>query len=140
MTECLTNPAQAREQAQRKHILGVDGRPPFLELLREILQGEKFNVTTTNYVPQLFDLILVLEPDLVIVDLETYQVAGWELLDRLHEDVAVRDIPLLLTATEPQLLARAEANAAQYGAHRTLVCPFDIADLVQTVDELIGKA
>ena len=66
MTERVTTPQQERAQAQRKYILGVNGHPPFLELLREILRDEYFNVTTTNHVPQTFDLIVALQPDLAI--------------------------------------------------------------------------
>jgi len=140
MTERVTTPEEERAQAQRKHILGVNGHPPFLELLREILQDEQFNVTTTNYVPQTFDLITALKPDLIIVDLVVYHLAGWELLDRLHQDVVTHRIPLLLTSTDQTLLDRAKAEAARYGDHPVLVCPFDIADLLQAIDELIGKA
>jgi CheY-like chemotaxis protein len=140
MTERVTTPEAEREQAGRKHILGVNGHPPFLELLRGILQDEQYNVTTTNYVPHTFDLILALQPALVIVDLVIYQRAGWELLDRLHQEIGTCGIPLLLTSVEPQILARAQAAAAHYGEHRAFVHPFHLANLVQTVDDLIGKA
>jgi CheY-like chemotaxis protein len=140
VSERATNPETEREQAQRKHILGINGHPPFLELLRAILQGEKFNVTTTNYVPHTFDLITALEPDLVIVDLVEYQLAGWELLDRLRGDVQTSGIPLLLTSTDQDLLDHAAAAAERYGKHPALICPFRIADLLQAIDNLIGKA
>lgn len=140
MSELATNPDEERAQAQRKHILGVNGHPPFLELLREILQDEHFNVTTTNYVPQTFDLITALKPNLIIVDLVVYQLAGWELLERLHQDVVTCAIPLLLTSTNATLLERARDEAARYGDHPVLVSPFELTDLLQAIESLIGKA
>jgi CheY-like chemotaxis protein len=140
MPQRVTTPEEEQTQAARKHILGVNGHPPFLELLRGILQAAQYNVTTTNYVPQTFDQIVALQPALVIVDLVVFQVAGWELLERLHQEVATRGIPLLLTSTNPQLLERAQAEAAQYGIHPVLVCPFGIEDLLQAIEQLIGKA
>jgi CheY-like chemotaxis protein len=139
-TQQATAEIEKIAQRARKHILGVNGHPPFLELLREILQGEHFNVSTTNYVPQTYDLIVALQPDLVIVDLVVYQLAGWELLDKLHQEVATRAIPLLLTATDPRLLDRAAEQAERYGGHRSLACPFEMEDLLRVIDELIGAA
>jgi CheY-like chemotaxis protein len=140
MTERATNPVQERVQAQRKHILGVNGHPPFLELLRVVLQNEQFNVTTTNYVPKTFELIALLQPDLVIVDLVVHQLAGWELLHQLNQDLVTQGIPLLLTSTEPKLLDKAKEAALQYGEHPVLACPFEVADLLKSIDILIGKA
>jgi CheY-like chemotaxis protein len=140
MTERVTTLEEEREQALRKHILGINGHPPFLELLREILQAAQYNVTTTNDVPQTYYLITALQPDLVIVDLVLSQTAGWELLERLHQDVMTSEIPLLLTSTDPRLLDRAQAEAARYGAHPVLACPFGIDALLQAIEELIGNA
>jgi hypothetical protein len=35
----------------RKHIFCVNSSPTFLDLLRELFQDERYNVTTTNFVP-----------------------------------------------------------------------------------------
>jgi CheY-like chemotaxis protein len=142
MPERVTSPEQEqeREQALRKHILGINGHPPFLELLRAILQKNLYNVTTTNYVPNTFHLITALKPDLIIVDLVLYQEAGWQLMDRLHQDAMTKKTTLLLTSTDPRLLTRAEEESQRYGVHRILACPFEIPTLMEVVEELIGKA
>ena len=78
------------QQMERKHIFVIDGSPEFLDLLREFLQDEQFNVTTTNYVPKTFDQIAVLQPDLLIVDLVVRAQAGWDLLERLQVEALTR--------------------------------------------------
>jgi CheY-like chemotaxis protein len=140
MIERATNPETERAQAQRKQILCINSHPPFLALLQAILQGEQFNVTTTTYVPHIFDLIKALKPALVIVDLVEYQLAGWELLDQLHQQTETSGIPLLLTSTDPDLLDHARIEAAQYGKHRGLIYPFKIETLLRAIDDLIGTA
>ena len=40
-----------REQMARQHVYVVNGSPGFLEVVRELLQDEHYNVTTTNFVP-----------------------------------------------------------------------------------------
>ena len=67
-------------------IIVVNSAPDFLDLLRELLQDENYNVTTTNFVPRTFDQIKALDPDLLVVDLIIGQRAGWDLLEPLQTD------------------------------------------------------
>jgi CheY-like chemotaxis protein len=129
-----------REQMQRKHVLAVNGDTAFLDLIRELLQDERYNVTTTNYVPKTFDLIACLQPSLLIVDLVIGEVAGWELLDRLQAEAITQGIPVIATSTMQRLLDRASADQARYGSNQYLVKPFDLDDLIDTTRRLIGPA
>ncbi|HEX3246720.1 MAG TPA: response regulator [Chloroflexota bacterium] len=140
-----TNVAEAhlqveRLQVDRQHIFVVDGAPDFLDLVRALFEEEHYNVTTTNFVPRTFDQIAVTKPDLLIVDLVLGQVAGWELLEQLHRGAATLNIPVILSATNPKLLDWARADVERYGDARTIVKPFDIDDIIQTVLDLIGPA
>lgn len=134
-----TGRGEARQMG-RKHVFVVNGAPEFLGLMRELLQDEAFNVTTTNYIPETFDGIAALTPDLVVIDLVVGQQAGWELLEHLHDAVATRGLPVIITSTDPRLLDRARADPARYGAHRTFVKPFNVDELLVLIHEMIGSA
>lgn len=125
---------------RRKHVLAVNGDPPFLDLIRELLTDERYNVTTTNYVPETFDVIVALDPDMLIVDLVFGQLAGWDLLERLTQAISTRGIPILLTSTDRRLLDHAAADPAKYGTNKDLIIPFDIDDLLRAVAHAIGPA
>ena len=129
-----------RRQMGRKHIFVVDGAPDFLNFVRELFQDEDYNVTTTNYVPQTFDQIAVLGPDLLIVDLVVGVQAGWDLLERLQDEAGTRGIPVIVTSTDPKLLDRVEADAARSASQRLVAKPFDIGVLLHAVEEFIGGA
>ena len=129
-----------RRQLQRKHIFAINGAPEFLDVLRDLLQDEQFNVTTTNYLPQTFDQIAAVEPDLIITDLVIGERAGWELLEHLQAEAITRQIPVLVTSTDQHLLDRAQGDAARYGAQRFVVKPLDIDELLQTIHQMIGPA
>lgn len=129
-----------RRQMGRKHVFVVNGAPEFLNFVRELLQDEEYNVTTTNYVPETFDQIAVLAPDLLIIDLVVGIQAGWDLLDRLQAEAGTRGIPVIITSTAPNLLERAEADPGRYGGQRLVAKPFDIGVLLRAVEELIGEA
>jgi DNA-binding response OmpR family regulator len=124
----------------RRHVFAVNGSPAFLDAVRQLLQEERYNVTTSNFVPRTFDQIAALEPDLLIVDLAYGIKAGWELLERLTLEAQTHDIPVIVVSTDPAYLREAQANHARYGGQRFIVKPFDVDELLKAVDELIGGA
>jgi DNA-binding response OmpR family regulator len=128
------------EQMSRKHVYVVNGSPEFLDLVRELLQDEHYNVTTTNFVPQSFATIQTAQPDLLIIDLVLGEQAGWELLGALRGASNTSNIPVLLVSTTERLLDEARAHHEVFGGDRYLVKPFNLDELLSLVGELIGAA
>ena len=128
------------EQMQRKHMFVVNGSPDFLSLVRELLQGEQFNVTTTNFVPLSFKSIEAAEPALLIIDLVIGEAAGWDLLAELRAAATTRDFPVLLISSSPELLDRAIQQHEAFGGDRYLDKPLDIEDLLAVVADMVGPA
>jgi hypothetical protein len=65
-----------RSQEGRKHIFVINGVPEFLNLMRDLFQDERYNVTTTNFVPRSFEQIAALQPDGLIIDVVVGQQAA----------------------------------------------------------------
>ena len=128
------------EQMQRQHIFVVNGSADFLDVVRELLQDEHYNVTTTNFVPRTFKQVETAQPSLLIVDLIHGEMAGWDLLAELRREAATRNIPVILVSTSNQLLERAEAERVIWGGDRSLLKPFSLDSLLQAIQELIGPA
>jgi DNA-binding response OmpR family regulator len=129
-----------RIQMGRKHVLCVNGSATFLEFVRMLLEEERYNVTTTNFVPSTFAQIAALHPHLLIIDLEVGKRAGWELLERLRYDAATNDIPVIIVSTDHRLLERVQRDADRYGGSAYIVKPFDIDEMLNAVRNLIGTA
>jgi twitching motility two-component system response regulator PilH len=125
-------------QEGRKHIFVINGAPEFLNLMRDVFQDGRFNVTTTNFVPRSFEQINAVQPDALIIDLVVGQEAGWDLLERLHTGVTTAGIPVLVVSTIPRLLEEFQNQAARFGAHRSLVKPFDLAELMAVIQDMTG--
>lgn len=139
----MTSPLDLPEnytQEERKHIFVINGVPEFLNLMRDVFQDERYNVTTTNFVPNSFDQIVALQPDALIVDIVVGQQAGWELLERLYAGVSTTGIPVLVVSTAPYLLEQAQEQAARFGTHHYLVKPFDLDELLAAIEDMIGTA
>jgi CheY-like chemotaxis protein len=132
--------ADYRTQEGRKHIFVVNGAPAFLNLMRDLLQDERYNVTTTNFVPRSYEQISALQPDALVIDVVLGQQAGWDLLERLHSDAATTGIPVIIVSTSPQLLERARDQADRFGTHRYLGKPFDLGEMLDTVKDVVGDA
>jgi len=132
--------ATERRQQGRKHVFVVNGASEFLDVVRILLEDESYNVTTTNFVPKTFDLVLALEPSLIIIDLAIHIQAGWELLERLHNDAMTHGLPVVVVSTNPSFLEKVQANSERYGGQRFIGKPFDIQTLLGAVEDLIGKA
>lgn len=140
MTTRQSERSDERAQQRRKHIFAVNGSPDFLELLRDLLQGEEYNVTTTNFLPHTFAQIAALEPDLLIIDLAVGITAGWELLEHLRAAADMNRIPVIVVSTQEQYLERARKLQERSGRQRFIVKPFNLDDLLRAVRELIGQA
>jgi DNA-binding response OmpR family regulator len=132
--------AQETAQQGRQHIFAINGAAEFLNLIRDLFEEARYNVTTTNFVPNSFAQIEALQPDVLIVDVVIGQQAGWDLLEQLHEGAATTGIPVLVTSTDPRLLDRAREQATRYGQHRYLEKPFDADAIVAEIRAMIGEA
>jgi CheY-like chemotaxis protein len=108
--------------------------------VRELLLLERYDVTASTYAPESFEVIDLLAPDLVVLDLAWGERAGWDLLEALAGHVSTAGIPVLVTSTNHHLLERAAADPARYGTHRDLIKPFDVEVLLALVQELAGVA
>jgi CheY-like chemotaxis protein len=129
-----------RGQERRKHVFAINGSAEFLNVVRELFQDERYNVTTTNFVPNSFAQIAALQPDALVVDVAIGQSAGWELLERLHESAATTGIPVLVLSTSPRLLEKAREQSERYGTHRYLDKPFDVDALLEHIRAMVGAA
>ena len=128
------------EQMARKHVLVLNGSSEFFDIVRQLLEDERYNVTTTNFLPRSFETIVAAQPSLLIVDLVIGERAGWELLADLRIAAATNGIPLLLMSTSPKILDRALAAHDEFGGDQYLIKPFDLDDLLDAVISLIGPA
>jgi CheY-like chemotaxis protein len=128
------------EQMQRQHIFVVNGSADFLDVVRELLQDEQYNVTTTNFVPLTFKQVETAQPSLLIVDLIHGERAGWDLLAELRHEAATREIPVILVSTSEQLLEKAETERVRWGGDRYILKPFSLDALLQAIQELVGPA
>ncbi len=134
MQHGITMAAGERHQLTRPHIFVVNGESSFLNLMRDLLQDEEYNVTTTNFVPETLEQVIALNPGVLIIDLAVGKRSGWDLLERLHATAATVGIPVIIVSTQPAYLTQAREQAARYGAAGLLSKPFNLEDMLSLIE------
>lgn len=122
----------------RPHILVINHSPEVLDLLRELLEEEHFEVTTQSH--RDLDKIAAMKPDLVTLDYPwSTDDSKWTLLQLLKMDRRTVQIPIVLCTG-----AVREVEALQSHLERMDVAvvlkPFDIDQLVRVIHETLDQA
>jgi type IV pilus assembly protein PilB len=130
------SPGTASEKPVR--VLLVDDDPALLEVLREILESERYAVgTASNGVDALASVYLE-RPDLILTDLKMPGMDGLELLKRLRHDLSTCQIPVVFLTMVESL--DAEAQALDLGADDYISKPVQKGRLLSRVRRALFRA
>lgn len=115
-------------------ILVCDDEPTMRELLRVIL-AEEYDVFEAADGREALELAKAAHPDIILLDLMLPEISGLDVLARLRqEDVFGDPGVIVLTA-----LRDAAASAAEGGADRFLLKPFEIGELQSAIEEVVAE-
>jgi CheY-like chemotaxis protein len=128
------------EQMDRCHVFVLNSDPAFLDAVRVMLQSNRYNVTSTNLVPQTFAMVHAARADVLVIDLATGESELWNLVEHLIGDEQTRALPVVFTASEPHMLDKAETHPWPAGGRFHLLKPFDPTLLGDVIHALIGPA
>jgi DNA-binding response OmpR family regulator len=123
-------PRPAAEEGPVGPILIVEDDPALLAAVSEALEDEGYAVVAVRHGRAALEAILRRRPSLVLLDMRLPIMNGWELARELR----AREIHLsivVMTAAQD-----AAAWAAEIGAAGHLAKPFDLHDLLATVERL----
>ncbi len=99
-----------------KRILAIDDDPADLRLIEEAVRSANMDVEfkSTTDPHKAHKLIRNERPSLVILDLNMPQMSGFEVLDTIRSDDAIKHIPVLLltTSSNPADVKKAYSNYA----------------------------
>src|SRR5262249_46784318 len=119
----------ARIHRDQGSILIVDDDPTVANMVRQLLEGEPYLITTAADGEQALEAIMLQPPNVILLDLLLPRMDGFELLKRLKAQDEYKDIPVivltakLLSIGERDSLKRSVSSVIEkLGLHReTLV-------------------
>lgn len=141
MVNIETRPVEAEQMIARSvdgknikpRVLVINDTQEILELFREILEEEGFEVILSSFNIQEVDDIREIAPDLVILDfLVGGEAQGWQLLQKLRMTRATETLPIVVCTAAIQLARELEGHLKAKNVGLVLK-PFDIDDLVSAV-------
>ena len=117
----------------RRVILAVNDSHEILELFRDILEDEGYDVRLYSYAFQDLAEIKSLAPDLIILDFMIGgEDHGWQLLQKIKLDRETFEIPVIVCTAALKLVRELEGHLRSKNVG-VIVKPFDIDDLVRQV-------
>ncbi|MBI4317416.1 MAG: response regulator [Chloroflexi bacterium] len=117
-----------------KKVATIDDNPEFLQLIKDILEKEGYEVVCCVGSLRAHETIKETRPDLILLDIMMPGRSGWELLDILRLDPDTANIPVIVTTGVRAATARLRTQA-----YDLLKKPFDVDDLLAKVEKAIGK-
>jgi len=118
-------------------ILIVDDNPTNVELLEEILQEAGYGrIRTTTQGRDVEALLAEINPDIILLDLQMPGLDGFAILARLKQILPFGTFLPILVLTA-NVSAETKLRALASGAHDFLTKPFDHAEVVQRVGNLL---
>jgi DNA-binding response OmpR family regulator len=130
------------QTSARARIAVIDDDPIFLELMQDLLgAAEGYEVFTSASCIGGYEFVKDVRPDLVILDLMLgRQQAGWAVLDLLRADTTTRETPVILCSAAAAALQTGAPGACSSLALETVAKPFDVEDLLATIQRLLSGA
>ncbi len=113
-------------------ILIADDRPESVDLVRNLLTVEGYQIVTAYDGQEALDRIRQQLPDLVLLDLDMPVLNGYEVCQRLKADPFTADIPVLMVTAWAQPDNR--VRGLQLGAEDYLAKPFDYRELIARIE------
>jgi DNA-binding response OmpR family regulator len=113
-----------------KKILVIDDNSDLLDLLKEALTGEGYEVECASHVDNIYESVRQSGAGLVIIDYILEGINGGELCHQLKINPRTKHLPVIMISGYPRVLE----SLGNYGADRFLAKPFDLEELLSVVN------
>ena len=133
------HPFPPKGERQHPLVLVVNDTQEILDLFREILEEEGYDVVLSSYGFQEVAGIQEIDPDLAILDfIMGGEEQGWQLLQKIRMNRETRDLPIIVCTGAIRLAKELEGHLTAKGVGLVLK-PFDIDDLLIEVGKSLSR-
>ncbi len=128
-------PRSWREKFKMKKIIVVDDDQCLLESITDVLSSEGYDVFTFTNGDNLYEQVLYMQPDLVVLDVRLPGVGGDVLATQLKASGETCRVPIILISASEDL----RAIFHQVGVEGHLAKPFDLETFVNLIKGQIAQ-
>lgn len=133
--------ARLGEGERLTRVTVVNDNPDFLELMRDILEDERYVVTTIDGDrADALDLITASQPDILVIDLRNgeFKLHGWDVAQQVRAAPDLDGLPVLICSADPTALRALEAQLAGQQRVATVTKPFALDEVTDKITQLLG--
>jgi CheY-like chemotaxis protein len=136
--------SKAEKTGNQAHILVINDVPALLDLFRELLEEEGYQVSVDGFsavtLEQQLARVKAIAPDLIVLDfLIGGEDLGWQLLEMIRLDPATVKIPLLVCTAAVQIVEQLQAHLNSMGI-QVVLKPFDLDQLLAAITSSLNPA
>jgi len=124
--------------AQSAKVLVVDDEPNVLRSLVQYLTIEEFTVETASNGQEALEKVDSFNPELILLDVMMPGMDGFEVLDKVKEKPGHSDTPVIMLTAKDQ--SSDVLKGYQSGATSYLVKPFNLDELVETINQTLERS
>jgi DNA-binding response OmpR family regulator len=95
------------DSSSKRHILCIEDEPETVELIRLILERRNFTVEAASSGEAGLRALLRSKPDLVLLDLMTPDMDGWDVYQKIKSNTDTGQIPVIVVTARAQSIDRA---------------------------------
>lgn len=118
-------------------VLVVDDEPNVLRSLVQYLTIEEFEVETASNGVEALEKVVSFNPELILLDVMMPGMDGFEVLDKVKAIAGHEDTPVIMLTAKDQ--SSDVLKGYQSGATSYLVKPFNLDELVDTINQTLGR-
>ena len=121
----------------------VNDNPEFLELVRDILEDDRYEATTIDGDrPDALERIRASRPELLMIDLRmgTDGLHGWNVAQQVRADPDLAGLPVLVCSADAFAVREMEEELNGTRRTATLLKPFTIDELTGAIDKLLAES
>jgi DNA-binding response OmpR family regulator len=124
--------------AQSAKVLVVDDEPNVLRSLVQYLTIEEFTVETASNGMEALEKVDSFNPELILLDVMMPGMDGFEVLDKVKEKPGHSNTPVIMLTAKDQ--SADVLKGYQSGATSYLVKPFNLDELVETINQTLERS
>ena len=121
----------------------VNDTPDFLDLVHDILEGDRYDTTLIDGDREdALALIRESRPDLLMIDLRLSHdgLEGWDIAQEVRRDPVFAGIPVLVCSADMVAMEELEGQLSATRGVATLRKPFGVDELVEAIERLLRAA
>jgi chemosensory pili system protein ChpA (sensor histidine kinase/response regulator) len=125
-------------KAKVRTIMIVDDSVTVRKVTTRLMERQGWEVETAKDGLDAVNQLQEIYPDVMLLDIEMPKMDGFEVLRRVRHDERLKDLPIIMITSRTG--EKHKQEALELGVNRYLGKPFQEANLLSTIEEVIGEA